>query len=70
MAARIKIPKTCINCPLAKGLTRNCGQIEQKERSVSSGISAIKKPDGRCLLIGLEVPERLKKALIEYGTRF
>lgn len=66
---RIKKPKTCIGCPFKEGVTRNCGELH-KEQNASTGARVTKVPDSRCLLQGIEISERLKKALIEYGTRF
>ena len=54
----VPIPKNCIACMLRGGLTRNCGRMVKKV------------PDERCLLKVVDIPERLKKAMIEYGTKF
>lgn len=66
---KMTIPKSCMWCPLKSGITRKCGEIVVNKDS-SSGEQITKIPDERCLLKGVEVPECLYKAMIEYGTRF
>ena len=55
---------------LRGGLTRNCGRMEKNKKAGSSGTNFYKVPDERCLLKGVDIPERLHKAMIEYGTKF
>lgn len=55
---------------LRGGLTRNCGKMVKNDKTGSAGSNLYKVPDERCLLKGVDIPERLKKAMIEYGTKF
>ena len=66
----VPIPQNCIACMLRGGLTRNCGRMEKNKKTGSSGTNFYKVPDERCLLKGVDIPERLHKAMIEYGTKF
>ena len=66
----VPIPKNCIACMLRGGLTRNCGKMVKNDKTGSAGSNLYKVPDERCLLKGVDIPERLKKAMIEYGTKF
>ena len=66
---KLTIPKSCMSCPLRGGITRKCGKVVVNKAS-SAGSQVSKVPDESCLLKGVEIPERLYKAMIEYGTRF
>ena len=66
----VPIPQNCIACMLRGGLTRNCGRMEKNKKMGSSGTNFYKVPDERCLLKGVDIPERLHKAMIEYGSKF
>lgn len=66
----VPIPKNCIACMLRGGLTRNCGKMVKNDKAGSAGGNIYKVPDERCLLKGVDIPERLKKAMIEYGSKF
>ena len=66
----VPIPKNCIACMLRGGLTRNCGKMVKNDKAGSAGGNIYKVPDERCLLKGVDIPERLKKAMIEYGAKF
>ena len=66
----VPIPKNCIARMLRGGLTRNCGKMVKNEKTGRAGSNLYKVPDERCLLKGVDIPERLKKAMIEYGSKF
>ena len=63
------IPKSCMSCPLRNGITRKCGKTVVNKDS-NTGVQITTVPDESCLLKGVEIPERLYNAMVEYGTRF